>query len=706
MQITTDPIETLDQKTFPLNRYKPIEKLGHGECGRAFLCFDQFIEQDVVVKTMGAVELDQLIDFQRDATILCRLSNRGLAQVLDFGCTTSGATYIVSEYHPGINLSSHIKEGELLPIDLAIKTFAVIAEALTAMHEQGVLHRDVKTSNILVRNLDTTDCAIYLLDAGTGRIKNATMQPNILDGRSIPGDPLYMSPEFAQRLNYDARSEIFALGCAMFETLTGRTPFDGAKALDNLSRSSAPSLNQLAKGVSFPYKLESFIGKCLSRSPETRYQTMLEVSQSLRTLAKLQLKVEPLLDFAEYSPTEVDSPSAQSQKKNNRSGKNGQTVVVDRNDQDPAIRLVNTDGIEFSDSNNPANVTLFAEEESSNGVSVSLARKAVKKAATNQSVFQTTNPATITGTPPAVASDGASFRQNRQDLFKQILQSSIVWLKTSPYRPLVGALAIMLAAATMISYSYYTYLSAPSIDIEGTVLGYQPATGATPGWLEIEHLDRLGTATTDKIIIETDEQNLPQREAVPMLMNDSDSDLANQEIFANGEINLDHLKLSVPTKELKSDLMLGQKWELECRKQWDGSLVVEKLVSGAVPYGQEQLEDIHLVLSKMVYSLAHQPVGAELEADSSWSVDSFESDVPLEAKPPGLPPEPQVFPAADLKLRKLSSIDCVMMMKAPAWMSPSTKYLNIRLVNTTNSSKANWRVDLIEPCTEGDWNRR
>src|SRR6185369_14741890 len=132
-------IEKLDPKTFPLHRYKPIEKLGHGESGRAFLCFDQFMEQDVVVKTMGEVELHKLIEFQRDATLLCRLNHKGLAQVLDFGCTASGSAYIVSEYNLGVSLNQYMSAAGPLPIDLALKTFIVITDALAQMHVHGIL---------------------------------------------------------------------------------------------------------------------------------------------------------------------------------------------------------------------------------------------------------------------------------------------------------------------------------------------------------------------------------------------------------------------------------------------------------------------------------------------------------------------------------------------------------------------------------------
>lgn len=724
MQLT-EAIEQLDQKTFPFNRYKPIEKLGHGESGRAFLCFDQFMEQDVVVKTMGSVELDKLIEFQRDATLLCRLNHRGLAQVLDFGCTALGTVYIVSEYHPGINLHRHISDGQPLPLDLALKTFTVIADVLAQMHVHGVLHRDLKTSNILVRNLDAGDSAIFLLDAGTGRVKLATMQPNIFEGREVPGDPNYMSPEYAARLHYDSRSEIFALGCTLFEALTGRTPFVGAESLGQLARRNAPSLTQVSKGISYPYRMETFIAKCLARSPESRFQSMPEVSQALKELVKLQLSVEQVVDNFETADLEVRGSHA-----HRHSSPILTTAPVQESNSDNfyqeehPVRLVNTDWMESSsDLSDEMTEGTETETETANNKKRSSRRSRHAKSPSLDSgsiaapdveslaYFAASNIAfakpepkrktktsanTSTTVASPVVADKNDSAPGLANSIKRIYNRMISYHLNSEYSAVSIVVCALVLLCAGVSISYISYLTAPSVEIKGTVVGYRQAAGLENGMLELAAVDDSGIVlSTTKMLIESPEQNLPkygESDAVPI--NTFASDLSNQRVWEEETLNLDGL--SLPSKPITSDIVIGQRWDVVCRKQWDGKLIVEKLKAGIVPYSQENFEQIHLVISKMVKSIANsQPAS---EADPAWAADDFVWGIELSPNQTEVP-TPTLFPASNLKLKEYNSNECVMMMKPPSWMTNS-KYLKI----TLGRFLANWRVMEIEECSQAEWN--
>lgn len=721
-----EPIETLDPKTFPLHRYKPIEKLGHGESGRAFLCFDEFMEQDVVVKTMGEVELDKLIEFQRDATVLCRLHPKGLAQVLDFGCTASGSAYIVSEYNPGVSLSQYISASGPLPIDLALKTFVVISEALSQMHVHGILHRDIKTSNILVRDLDSTDCAIYLVDAGTGRVKLATMQPTIYDGRAIPGDPNYMCPEYASRLQYDSRSEIFALGCTMFEALTGRTPFTGADALGQLTRRSAPSLTQVSEGFSFPIRLEGFVAKCLSRSAEARYQSMPEVFQALKELVKLRLSIEPIDESINTlrpgDSSAKDRRGSSTQLKTAPAG-NGKRNSDNFYEEESPVRLVNNEWMESSaddlsservedEEKKPSNrrsrkpildsSSIAAPDESlayfaSSNIAFA---KPEHKSRKRSSVAASTSASTAKPASPAVAEPEEDFGPGFANAMRKLYRRMINHHLNSEFSMVALAFWFLFISCSIPFFSYMSYLTAPSVDVRGTVFSYQPASARSEGKLELADFDTLGNPTTPTTVyIESPEQNLPIEE-----MADSSSPTSTFETDLSGEkIFDDTLDLSggvqlppAASKPLTSNIVIGQRWDMSCRKQWDGKLIVEKLKSGVIPIGQENLEEIHRIISKMVSSIASSK--PESGADPSWATEDFAWEMELTPAPT---PEPVIYPASKLKLKTFNLDQCVMMMEAPPWMTDS-KYLTITLGHFGND----WRIESIEPCTTNEWNHK
>ncbi|MDZ4833162.1 MAG: serine/threonine-protein kinase [Candidatus Melainabacteria bacterium] len=740
MQLTTDPIEKLDARTFPLHRYKPVEKLGHGQSGRAMLCFDEFMEQDVVVKTMGTVELDELIEFQREATLLCRINHKGLAQVLDFGCTASGIAYIVSEYHPGVNLRQHIDAGEPLPLDLTLKTFLVITEALAQMHVHGILHRDIKTSNILVRNLDATDGSIHLLDAGTGRIKIANMQPNIFEGREIPGDPKYMCPEQASRLHYDTRSEIFALGCTIFESLTGRTPFVGPESISQLMRRSAPTLTQASETTSFPHKIEAFVAKCLSRSPETRYQSMPEVLQALKELVKLRLATEQVLNPINVDADGVPISSTRLVQADIQSGQNQESKTAHDNYyvEESPVRLVNTD---FLNSSDPAAAEaaarsdlspkkIFGEITTANPNRTAGAQK--KPALDSSSIaapdetfaYFASPPASLSLEParnkksavstpakptnssgksasPVVADAESEFGPGFANTLKKFRSRISKYHSTTKLNPVPAAICLIMLICGAISFSYYAYLTAPIVQVAGTVVGYQPADDYYEGLIEFAEVDKLGTmSTTTRVTIESPEQNLPGKNSVGPFaapMDAFQTEFANEQIWDEEKLNLGELSLTPPIKPVKSDIVLGQRWDLLCRKQWDGKLIVEKLQSGRIPFGQEQLESIHDVISQMVRAVASTP--ADSEAGLAWATDNFIWEVELR---PNMTKAavPDLFPIDQMKLKSFDANECVMMLKAPTWMT-NTKYLTVTLVRSDN-----WKIQSIVECSEGVWNRK
>src|SRR5579885_721374 len=254
MSKTLEQLEIqLDSEAFPLERYKPIQPLGAGQGGPTYLCSDLILQTRVAVKLLRPVEMADLVVFQKAARKLCRLKHKNIAALVDFGIRKNSAPYVVTTYHEGVSLLEHIKEHGPLAPDSAVRIFVLVAEALVQLHAQEILHHSIHNSNVLIRNLDLPEQAVILLESGAGEIKHKTSPPIIFEGRKVFGKPGFIPPEEVATYQYDARSEVYVLGCVIFEALTGRPPFIGAssEAVINLSmRRSPPSLTQASGGIS------------------------------------------------------------------------------------------------------------------------------------------------------------------------------------------------------------------------------------------------------------------------------------------------------------------------------------------------------------------------------------------------------------------------------------------------------------------------
>lgn len=284
---------------FPLDRYGPIMELGKGASGHVYLCKDRLLQKKVAIKCLWAVTPEQLIGFQREAKATSLLSHPGVVSVLDFGLAAGdrGAPYMVMEYVEGTSLFDYISEHGPPPIDLGLRVIESVAEALGHAHERGIFHRDVKSSNILLCGPSlggqTEVFNVRVIDFGVAGVKQAIQTPSADQGHTIVGTPAYMSPDQAQGLAYDQRSEVYSLGCVMYETLTGLLPFKCDTALETISKHAhepAPALVDSDCGRSFSPELESLVARCLEKSPTDRFQSMNELIEAIREVDRGRLE--------------------------------------------------------------------------------------------------------------------------------------------------------------------------------------------------------------------------------------------------------------------------------------------------------------------------------------------------------------------------------------------------------------------------------
>src|SRR6185436_1036497 len=226
---------------FRFGSYEIVSQLGVGGMGEVYRARDTQLKRDVAIKILPSdvtADADRLARFQREAEVLASLNHTNIAQV--FGIAEAdGVRGIVMELAEGETLA-HLISGGPLPLDEALGIARQVADALEMAHDRGIVHRDLKPANITVAE----DGMVKVLDFGLAKALNpvpdatsnaATFSsPAMTRAGIILGTAAYMSPEQARGRSVDARTDIWAFGCVLFEMITGRRPFDGETVTDIL----------------------------------------------------------------------------------------------------------------------------------------------------------------------------------------------------------------------------------------------------------------------------------------------------------------------------------------------------------------------------------------------------------------------------------------------------------------------------------------
>lgn len=316
----------LNSESFPLERYQPKTRLGAGASGSVYLSRDRLLGKLVAVKLLHQLNAAQLMGFQEEARITSRLHHPSIIQVLDFGPTESGIPYMVLEYiDRAAPLEKYLRLNKTIDGETWYKIFYKVTDALSHAHDSGIFHRDLKPSNILLADIESGDPVVKLIDFGVAKLKLDSQEPTIVQGRTIVGTPAYMPPELAQGGGFDSRSEIYSLGCVMYESLTGRPPFHGETALEIIAKHTnepVPKVSEVLKGEPSP-GIDYIVARCLEKDREKRFSSVTElrneidrayVSMSRTEQSKVgvssESSVEILEDFRELLASPVTAPLA------------------------------------------------------------------------------------------------------------------------------------------------------------------------------------------------------------------------------------------------------------------------------------------------------------------------------------------------------------------------------------------------------------
>jgi tetratricopeptide (TPR) repeat protein/predicted Ser/Thr protein kinase len=259
------------------HRYRVVKLLGRGGMGAVYRCRDEELQRDVALKVIRpeiAADSDVLDRFKREIQLSSRVTHRNVLRVYDLG-EAEGVRFLTMQFVEGEDLSSLLKRVGPFPVPRLTHVFRQICEGLRAAHDEGVVHRDLKPQNVMVDAADH----VYLTDFGLAKNLGATAMTEL---GAIMGTPAYMSPEQVRGQAVDKRSDIYSLGVILYETATGKTPFEGGSVYEVMMRRLTVAPRPVTDlNPAIPVYLRKILERCLAVDPAARYQTVGEVLADL-----------------------------------------------------------------------------------------------------------------------------------------------------------------------------------------------------------------------------------------------------------------------------------------------------------------------------------------------------------------------------------------------------------------------------------------
>jgi eukaryotic-like serine/threonine-protein kinase len=290
------------------DRYELLDLLGQGGMGSVFKAKHLLLERVFALKVLKigtADSQDSRARFEREAKTAARLSHPSLVSVYDYGTTGAGEPFIVMDFIPGKSLAEIVSTTGPLETKRAIRIFSQIVDGLAHAHANGVIHRDLKPSNVMILASDQGQDSVKIVDFGIAKVvgDQGDTTPQLTKTGEVFGSPMYMSPEQCRGQPPDHRSDIYSLGCLMYESLLGQPVFSADNSLALIFKhinESPPGFSSSTKQVVVPDSLANVVLKALAKAPDDRYQSMDEVRKALNEVTEGS------------SPAVVPSPPASS----------------------------------------------------------------------------------------------------------------------------------------------------------------------------------------------------------------------------------------------------------------------------------------------------------------------------------------------------------------------------------------------------------
>jgi serine/threonine protein kinase/tetratricopeptide (TPR) repeat protein len=290
--------KTIKRGSVIASRYEVLSPLGKGGMGMVYKAHDRVLDETVALKVLRpdvAREADMARRFRSEIKLARKVSHPNVCRIHEYG-EDGGVSYISMALIEGTDLRRRLLASpEGLPTDEAFDVSIQVAEGLQAIHDVGIIHRDLKTPNIVLDDANV----VKLMDFGIAKESNRS--GGITATGEVMGTPEYMSPEQCRGDRVDFRSDVYALGIVVYETFTGRVPFHGDTLMATLLKQlQDPPPLEGPVAAAIPPSLVGVLRKALAKEPDKRYASSADLSQALRKARQ---------DYAVSRPREFFEPT-------------------------------------------------------------------------------------------------------------------------------------------------------------------------------------------------------------------------------------------------------------------------------------------------------------------------------------------------------------------------------------------------------------
>ncbi|MFI5289072.1 MAG: serine/threonine-protein kinase, partial [Polyangia bacterium] len=269
-----------------VGNYRVMQKIGEGAMGCVFLAEHPVIGKRVALKVIHpelAGNEEMIARFFNEARAVTQIGHENIVDVQDFGQTPDGDSFIVMELLEGRGLGETMKTEGAFSVPRATHVALQLADGLAAAHARGIIHRDLKPDNVMLISRGSDGDFVKILDFGLAKLSGPGAMQHKTKTGSVLGTPHYMAPEQAEGKKIDHRVDVYALGCILFQMMTGRVPFPGngfGEVLVKHLREPPPLPSRLNPAV--PPSVEKIVLHALAKRPEFRFASMDEFRAALR----------------------------------------------------------------------------------------------------------------------------------------------------------------------------------------------------------------------------------------------------------------------------------------------------------------------------------------------------------------------------------------------------------------------------------------
>ncbi len=272
------------------NKYKIRGTIGSGGMGVVYEAYHLGLERIVAIKmlTGSTTEDDEdRVRFEREALILSRLSHPNIVQFYAYGIWNT-VPYIVIERVNGPSLQHFLSNNQSLDLPLTLDIARQVCDGLQHVHANDVLHRDLKPTNILAIESDGQHPQVKLIDFGLAKLVGGDRFQNLTQTGMALGSVMYASPEQCLGQSLDARSDIYSLGCVLYQMLTGYPPYTADNATAMMFQHLNESIGNAEHWSKIPIELQPVLAKCMAKEKERRYSSALALNEDLHKITRNQ----------------------------------------------------------------------------------------------------------------------------------------------------------------------------------------------------------------------------------------------------------------------------------------------------------------------------------------------------------------------------------------------------------------------------------